>query len=60
MKHLAILIMLFTSLFSTNLKIGNRAPGFLLKNQNGETCELEQYKGNKLVIYFFPKAFTPG
>ena len=60
MKHLAILIMLFTSLFSTNLKVGDRAPGFLLKNQNGETCELEKYKGNKLVIYFFPKAFTPG
>ena len=60
MKNLFIFIMFGISLFGTNLKIGDQAPEFSLKNQDGEICYLGKYKGNKLVIYFFPKAFTPG
>tara|TARA_B100001123_G_C14749067_1_gene804124 strand:+ start:289 stop:447 length:159 start_codon:yes stop_codon:yes gene_type:complete len=48
------------SLFGTDLNVGDRAPEFSLNNQNGKLCQLEKYKGNKLIIYFFPKAFTPG
>ncbi len=48
------------SLFGTHLKVGENAPSFSLNDQNGNKHQLENYIGNKLVIYFFPKAFTPG
>ena len=42
-------------------KIGNKAPQFSLKNQNGETVKLKDFAGKKnVVIYFYPKALTPG
>ena len=42
-------------------KIGNKAPAFSLKNQDGDTVKLSQYKGDKnVVVYFYPKAMTPG
>lgn len=42
-------------------KIGNMAPAFSLKNQNGETISLKDFKGKKnVVLYFYPKASTPG
>lgn len=42
-------------------KIGNKAPGFTLKNQRGESVSLKDYAGKKnVVIYFYPKALTPG
>ena len=42
-------------------KIGNLAPVFTLKNQTGAEVELKQYKGKKnVVLYFYPKASTPG
>lgn len=42
-------------------KIGNLAPAFSLKNQNGETVSLKDFKGQKnVVLYFYPKASTPG
>ena len=42
------------------LKIGNDAPNFSLKNQNDETITLANLKGKKVVIWFYPKANTPG
>lgn len=42
-------------------KVGNKAPVFSLKNQKGETVKLKDYAGKKnVVIYFYPKASTPG
>lgn len=42
-------------------KIGNLAPVFALKNQAGIEVELKQFKGKKnVVLYFYPKASTPG
>lgn len=42
-------------------KVGNVAPQFSLKNQNGKTVSLKQFKGTHTVIlYFYPKAMTPG
>ena len=42
-------------------KIGNKAPAFTLKNQNGEEVKLSSFVGSKnVVVYFYPKAMTPG
>ena len=42
-------------------KPGNNAPAFSLKNQDGETVSLKDFKGKKnVVLYFYPKAMTPG
>lgn len=42
------------------LKIGEKAPNFEAKNQNGEVVSLTQLKGKKFVLYFYPKDDTPG
>jgi peroxiredoxin Q/BCP len=42
------------------LKAGDKAPSFSLQNQNGETVALEDFKGSKVIVYFYPKAMTPG
>lgn len=39
---------------------GDRAPDLELLNQNGEPRSLAQLHGQPVVVYFFPKAFTPG
>lgn len=41
-------------------KIGNLAPAFTLEDQNAEKHSLKDYKGNIVVVYFYPKAMTPG
>ena len=40
--------------------VGEAAPAFRLQDQNNEWHTLEQYKGKWLVLYFYPKADTPG
>jgi len=42
------------------LKQGDKAPDFQAANQKGEQKKLTDYKGNWLVLYFYPKDFTPG
>jgi peroxiredoxin Q/BCP len=42
------------------LQVGNKAPAFSLKDQNGKTVSLADFKGKKLLLYFYPKADTPG
>lgn len=42
------------------LKVGDKAPMFNLPDQDGELHSLEDYKGRKLVLYFYPKDNTPG
>lgn len=44
----------------THLKIGDAAPQFSGVDQNGTKHTLEDYKGKKLVVFFYPKANTPG
>ena len=44
----------------TTLKIGDKAPGFSVKDQHGKTISLEDFKGKKVVLFFYPKASTPG
>lgn len=44
----------------TTLKIGDKAPDFLAKDQNGNRVKLEDFKSKKLVLFFYPKANTEG
>lgn len=42
------------------LKIGDQAPELGVPNQNGEVVNLADFKGKKIVLYFYPKDSTPG
>ncbi len=42
------------------LEIGDRLPSFTAKDQNGNTIFSEDYIGKKLIVFFYPKASTPG
>src|SRR6186713_2141558 len=41
-------------------KEGSMAPNFAAKDANGETVNLKDYRGQKVVLYFYPKDDTPG
>jgi peroxiredoxin Q/BCP len=42
------------------LNAGDKAPDFTLPSHSSEKVSLEDFKGKMLVLYFFPKADTPG
>lgn len=42
------------------LKVGDAAPSYLGTDQDGNTHQLSDYAGKKLVVFFYPKANTPG
>ena len=42
------------------LKPGDKAPAFTLLDQSGNKTKLSDYKGRKVLVYFYPKADTPG
>lgn len=42
------------------LEIGQNAPDFSLPDENGDLISLKDFKGKKLVLYFYPKDSTPG
>ena len=42
------------------LEPGDGAPAFALRDQHEETVRLEDYRGRKLLVYFYPEADTPG
>ena len=44
----------------TELAVGDKAPTFSLPRDGGGKASLAEFKGRKLVIYFYPKADTPG
>ena len=44
----------------TELKVGQKAPAFSLPRDGGGSVSLAEFKGRKLVIYFYPRADTPG
>jgi peroxiredoxin Q/BCP len=67
MKALTLLLtalICFTALHCTcsakDLQIGNMAPNFELENQNGEMVNLNDFRGQKVALYFYPKDNTPG
>ena len=58
-----VIIFIFSGIFSKaniELKVGESAPDFSLKDQDGIIHKLSDYRGKQVVIYFFPKAGTPG
>ena len=42
------------------LEIGDQAPAFTLPNDSGETTSLADYQGKRVLVYFYPRADTPG
>ena len=42
------------------LKEGDRAPDFTTTNQDGATVKLADFKGKRVVLWFYPKDDTPG
>lgn len=44
----------------TTLKEGDKAPDFKAEDQDGNIVQLSDFKGKKLVLFFYPKASTPG
>ena len=42
------------------LEVGTKAPEFSLPDQNGDIHTLEEYRGKKVILYFYPKDNTPG
>lgn len=42
------------------LQVGDQVPEFLSKDQDGTIIKLSDYRGQKLIVFFFPRANTPG
>ncbi|MFT6737075.1 MAG: peroxiredoxin Q/BCP, partial [Kangiellaceae bacterium] len=42
------------------LKVGDTAPQFTLQNQRGQDVDISALQGSKVLVYFYPKAATPG
>ncbi|MCI9049595.1 MAG: thioredoxin-dependent thiol peroxidase [Coprobacillus sp.] len=42
------------------LEVGMKAPDFQLMNQEGKEVSLSEYKGKKVILYFYPRDNTPG
>jgi peroxiredoxin Q/BCP len=58
-----VIILLGFSVLSnaqTTLKAGDKAPDFVSKDQDGKKVSLKQFKGKKLVLYFYPKDNSSG
>ena len=45
---------------STRLEPGTKAPSFTLEDYTGQQYSLAEYAGHKVILYFYPKASTPG
>ncbi|MBL4593879.1 MAG: thioredoxin-dependent thiol peroxidase [Flavobacteriales bacterium] len=43
-----------------HLKVGDKAPEFDVKDQNGKVHQIVDYQGKKIILYFYPKDLTPG
>lgn len=44
----------------TTIEVGDKAPEFSVADQDGNTLKLSDFRGKKLVLFFYPKASTPG
>jgi peroxiredoxin Q/BCP len=43
-----------------DVEVNSKAPDFSLSDENGNKVTLKEYRGHNVVLYFFPKADTPG
>ncbi|RTZ75556.1 MAG: hypothetical protein DSY99_00790, partial [Candidatus Neomarinimicrobiota bacterium] len=57
---LSVIILGFLWGKSIPITIGDPAPDFSLPDENGQMHSLSQYRGRKVVVYFYPKDNTPG
>jgi peroxiredoxin Q/BCP len=44
---------------SSRLAAGDAAPGFTLENQDGTSVSLDDFRGRRVILYFYPEALTP-
>jgi thioredoxin-dependent peroxiredoxin len=42
------------------MEVNDKGPEFALANEEGQTVSLQDYRGKNLVLFFYPKANTPG
>ena len=61
-KQLSLLVFLLITSSSVlaNLEVGDKAPNFILNDQNNESHQLSDYEGRWVILYFYPKDDTPG
>lgn len=45
---------------TARLEVGDKAPAFSLPDADGKTVKLSDFKGRKVIVYFYPAAMTPG
>jgi thioredoxin-dependent peroxiredoxin len=57
---IALIIFLVTPKDSSHLQVGSKAPDFKLPDENGNRRSLSEFRGHKVVLYFYPKDNTPG
>ncbi len=42
------------------LEVGKKAPDFALPDETGDVVKLSGFKGRRVIVFFYPKASTPG
>ena len=57
---LLVIILITSSSVLANLEVGDKAPNFILNDQNNEAHQLSDYEGRWVILYFYPKDDTPG
>ena len=60
LKSFVDFIRRFKEELMARLKAGEKAPDFQLEDQNGNKVKLTDFRGRKLLLYFYSKANTPG
>ena len=57
---LLVFLLITSSSVLANLEVGDKAPNFILNDQNNESHKLSDYEGRWVILYFYPKDDTPG
>ena len=57
---LLVFLLITSSSVLANLEVGDKAPNFMLNDQNNEAHQLSDYEGRWVILYFYPKDDTPG
>ena len=57
---LLVILLITSSSVLANLEVGDKAPNFILNDQNNEAHQLSDYEGRWVILYFYPKDDTPG
>jgi peroxiredoxin Q/BCP len=63
MKSMVVLVLMLMAMegfAQVTLKVGDMAPDFTAKDQDGNKVSLSDYRGSKVILYFYPKDDTPG